>query len=125
CKRTGERSLRTELGKGVQQCVEQHGVVERVVADQRWRQIARDDPKRGDPALHWRGLADAKRTVIAVNPDPSAALLWLVPGRPADLKCLDVADFHGLLRRLTRPMPSHRAAGRSRRATYRSPHRSG
>ena len=44
CKCTGQRTLGPELGEGVEQRVEQHRVIERVLADQRRRQVAPYDP---------------------------------------------------------------------------------
>jgi len=70
-------------------------MVERILADQRRGEIARDDPERGEAALHRRRLADPRRAVLAIDPDPGAALLGLVGAGPVDLKRLDVANFHG------------------------------
>jgi len=81
----------------MQQRVEQHRMIERVLADQRRGEIMRDDPERGKTTLHRRGLTDTERTVIAINSDPGAVLLRAVAGCPADLKSLDVTNFHGLL----------------------------
>jgi hypothetical protein len=75
--------------------VEQHAVIERVLADQGRRNVARDDAERGNATLHRRGLADPGEAVIAMHPDKGAALLRLVVRPPADLKDLDVGDFHG------------------------------
>ena len=97
--RAGQRPFGSELDEGVQQCVEQHRMIERVLADQRRRQIVLDDPERGEPALHRRRLADAERAVVAMNSDPSAALRGLVLGRPLNLKHFDFADLHGVLLR--------------------------
>jgi hypothetical protein len=52
------------------------------LADQGRRKIVLDDPARGEPALHWRRLANAERPVIAMNSDPGAALRRLVLRRP-------------------------------------------
>jgi hypothetical protein len=72
------------------QCgVEQHGVVERVFAQQHRRDVAGDDAERGQPAQHRRGLADP-----AMDANESAALRRLVVGRPADLEDLDPLDLH-------------------------------
>jgi len=59
-------------------------VIERVLADQHWRKIALNDPERGEAALHRRCFADPEGAVIAMDPDPGAALFRPVPRRPAD-----------------------------------------
>src|SRR6516162_787932 len=87
--------LGPKLGESMQQHVEQHRMIERVLADQRRGEIMRDDPERGKTTLHRRGLTDAERTVIAMDSDPGAVLLRAVAGCPADLKSLDVTNFHG------------------------------
>ena len=74
-------------------------MVERVLADQLRRQVVRDDPERGQPALHRRGFADPVETVLAPHPDKGAALLRLVLRRPGDLKGLNFGDFHSTANR--------------------------
>src|SRR5438105_12736177 len=87
--------------------VEEDGVIERVLTDQHRRDIARDDAERGEAALHRRRFADAVVSVIRVDADKGAALLRLFAGSPADLKRLDVADFHYA----SEPRPSRPHAG--------------
>jgi len=72
-------------------------MVERVLADQRRRQVALDDPERGKAALHWRRLANAEGAVVAMNSDPGAALRGLVLGRPLHLEHFDVMDLHAVV----------------------------
>ena len=95
--RAGQRALRSELDEAVEQAVLQYRIIERILADQRWCEVMLDDPERGEPALHRRRLANAERAVVAMNPDPGAALRRLVLRCPLDLKDLDVANLHGML----------------------------
>src|SRR5207253_10487248 len=76
-KGAGQRTLRPELGKSMEKSIEQHRVIERVLADQHGCEIALNDPERGEATLHRRRLADPGGAVIAMNPDPGAALLRL------------------------------------------------
>ena len=92
--RAGQGALGAELRETVQGRVEQDGVIERVRADQHRRDVARDNAERGEAALHRRRFADAAEPLIRMDPDKGAALLRRIARRPADLKHLDVADFH-------------------------------
>src|SRR5947207_10793987 len=103
--RAGQRAIGPELGKAMERGVEKDGVIERVLTDQHRRDVARDDAERGEAALHRRRFADAVVSVIRVDADKGAALLRLVAGSPADLKRLDVADFHYASG--PRPSPPH------------------
>ena len=93
--RAGQRALRPELDAGVQQRVEQHGMVQRILADQRRREIVRDHAERGEAALHRRGLADAEHAVVGVDAHEGAVLRRLVVRRPAHLERIDAGDLHG------------------------------
>ena len=77
--------------------VEQDGVIERILADQPRRDVARDDSERGEAALHRRGFTNAAQPIIGMDPDPGAALLRPIVRRPADLEDLDLAYFHARL----------------------------
>src|SRR5215467_12466455 len=89
--------LGTELGEFVQQSVVQNCMIERVGADQLRREIVPDDPERCEPALHRRRLANAEGPVVAMDPNPGAALRRGILWRPLHLKHLDIANFHGAL----------------------------
>ena len=111
--RAGQRALRPELDAGVQQRVEQHGMIERVLADQRRRQVVADDAERGEAALHRRRLADAVDAVIGVDAHEGAVLRRLVVRRPAHLEGVDAGDLHGAAPSLSlqsTPAPARRQA---------------
>jgi hypothetical protein len=42
----------------MQKSVEQDGMIEGVLADQRWREVVRNNPEGSETALHWGGLAN-------------------------------------------------------------------
>ena len=92
--RTGQRTLGTELDEAVQHPVLQHGMIERVLADQRRSEVVGDDAERGEPALHRRRFADPPEPVIGVDADKGAALRRAVVRRPGKLERLDFTDFH-------------------------------
>src|SRR5665213_2984075 len=69
-------------------------MVERVLADQRRRDVAGDDAERSQPAQHRRRLADPGNAVVAIDALPGAALRRFVARRPANLEGLDVFDLH-------------------------------
>ena len=95
--RAGQRALRPELHTGVQQRIQQHGMIERILADQRRREVVPDDAERGEAALHRRRLADAVDPVVGEDADEGAVLRRLLVRRPAHLERIDAGDLHGAL----------------------------
>lgn len=91
--RAGHRALRPELDELVEQGVEEDGVVERVLADQRGGHVPGDDDEGGDAALHGGGLAEAEEAVIGDDADKGAARAR-VPLAPQELEGLDGDDLH-------------------------------
>ncbi len=119
----------------MEQLVVDHGLVERVGADQHGRDVPLDDAERMQAALHGRGFPVADHAVGRGDAHERGAAARRVARRPTDLEGLDRLDFRGCGQRLASSIGLEGAAAaeararsammRPRRAEWRDARRAG